>query len=198
MIHDFAERLEFSLGENKRHDENIIRKIIPNCVKVEKTNVNADKGGIDYVAYLPEGGRVNIDVKTRDKGASKYWKQGEPELALEVWSVCPKADQAGKSGWTLSTGTQVDYILYKFHEQDSNKIYILPYQQLRMSFIRNNGEWIKRYGVKRQDSGKWQSEAVFVPASVVIEAIKAEMQGVLNSEQPEAAKITYNNKERQS
>ena len=176
MIHSFAERLEFSLGENKKHDESIIREIIPNCIRVEKTCSNEDKGGIDYVAYLSEGGKVNIDVKTRDKGASKYWRQGEPELALEIWSVCPSSGQEGKRGWTLSTSTQVDYILYKFHEQDSSKVYMLPYQQLRMSFIKNRREWTARYGLKRQDSGKWQSEAVFVPASKVLKAILCEME----------------------
>ena len=176
MIHKFAERLEFSLGENRLHDENIIREIIPDCIRVEKTNCDDDKSGIDYVAYLPEGGRVNIDVKTRDKGASKFWRNGEPELAFEIWSVCPSRGQEGKCGWTLSASTQVDYILYKFHEQDSRKVYMLPYQQLRMSFIRNRPEWTAKYGLKRQDSGDWQSEAVFVPASKVLKAILSEME----------------------
>ena len=176
MIHNFAERLEFSLGENRRHDERIIREIIPHCTKVEKTSSIEDKGGVDYVAHLLDGGKVNVDVKTRDKGASRYWKSGEPELALEIWSVCPERGQDGKRGWTLSSSTQVDYILYKFHEQDSNKVYMLPYQQLRMSFLRNGREWIKRYGRKRQYSGKWQSEAVFVPVSQVLKGILNEME----------------------
>ena len=176
MIHDFTERLEFSLGENRFHDERIIREIIPNCIKVEKTNSADDKDGVDYVVHLPDGGKVNVDVKTRDKGASRYWKGGEPELALEIWSVCPKFGQDGKRGWTLSSSTQVDYILYKFHEQDSSKVYMLPYQQLRMSFLRNGSEWIRKYGRKRQDSGAWQSEAVFVPASQVLKGILNEME----------------------
>ena len=182
MRYKFAERLEFSLGKNIRQDEQIISRIISGCQKVEKTNVSADKNGIDYVAQLSGGGKVNIDVKMRDKGASKYWRYGEPELALELWSVCPDDTNAGKRGWTLSTSTQVDYILYKFHEQDSKKLYLLPYQQLRMSFLRNGGEWINKYGSKRQSSGGWQSEAVFVPASLVLKGILNEMEQTLSVE----------------
>ena len=175
MRYDFAERLEFSLGENIRQDEQIISKIFSDCAKVEKTNTSTDKSGIDYIAHLSGGGKVNIDVKTRDKGASKYWKSGEPELALEIWSVCPKEGRAGKRGWTLSGSTQVDYILFKFHEKDSSKVYMLPYQQLRQAFIKNGHEWIRKYGRKKQSSGDWQSEAIFVPASQVLKGILNEM-----------------------
>ena len=175
MNYDFAERLEFSLGGNITQDKQIISKILSGCVKVEKTNTTTDKSGIDYIAHLFGGGRINIDVKTRDRGASKYWKQGEPELALEIWSVCPKEGQAGKRGWTLSDSTQVDYILFKFHEQDSSKVYMLPYQQLRQAFIKNGHEWIKQYGRKKQSSGDWHSEAIFVPASQVLKGILNEM-----------------------
>ena len=176
MRYDFAERLEFSLGENIRQDEQIISKIISGCAKVEKTNTSTDKSGIDYIAHLSGGSKINIDVKTRDKGASKYWRRGEPELALEIWSVCPEYGQVGKRGWTLSDSTQVDYILFKFHEQDSNKVYMLPYQQLRQAFINNGHKWIKLYGRKRQNSGDWKSEAVFVPASQVLKGIMSEME----------------------
>ena len=70
MNYDFAERLEFSLGGNIMQDKQIISKILSGCVKVEKTNTTTDKSGIDYIAHLFGGGRINIDVKTRDRGAS--------------------------------------------------------------------------------------------------------------------------------
>ena len=176
MIYDFDERLAFSQGEHINSDIEFLRKIIPQCVEVLKTDVEIDKQGIDYVAKLKGGAEIGIDVKTREKGASKFWNYGEAELALEIWSVCPNNTTTGIKGWTLSDKTNVDFILYTFDASDWNKSYFLPYQLLRMAFLRNGCDWGKKYPRKRQTSNNWQSEAIFVPVSVVIDAIKAEMQ----------------------
>lgn len=157
-------------------DERLIKRLIPNCIGVQKTDIDTDKSGIDYTARLSGGAEIGIDVKTRDKGASKYWKHGEAELALEIWSVCPVGGRYGKIGWTLSESSNVDMILYKFDVTDSLKVYIFPFQFLRMAFMRNGKEWVKRYSRKRQNSGSWSSEAVFVPASEVKKAIMSEME----------------------
>ena len=176
MTHDFAERLAYSQGEHINSDIEFLKKIIPACVEVTKTDVETDKKGIDYFVKLRDGAVIGIDVKNRDKGASKFWEYGEAELALERWSVCPDDNNKGKIGWTLSVETNVDFILYTFDKSDWDKSYLLPYQLLRMAFIHNGSNWKDKYGYKYQSSYEWKSSSIFVPASIVIDAIKSEMQ----------------------
>lgn len=175
MRYDFAERLEFSQGQMIETDKQLIQRAIPGCISVRKTPPEQDKKGIDYVALLRCGAEIGIDVKTRDKGASRYWKNREAEVALEIWSVCPSFGNRGKAGWTLSESSNVDLILYKFDVTDSPTAYMFPFQLLRMAFRKNGRDWIKRYSRKKQYSKGWSSEAVFVPVSEVKRAIDAEM-----------------------
>ena len=134
MNYDFAERLEFSQGRRGERDAEILKKAIRDCVNVRKTDTETDKRGIDYIATLNGGAEIGIDVKARDNGVSKYWKNGKEDLVLEVWSVYPDEQNEGKLGWTLSDRTNVDLILYTFDEADSQNYYLLPYQLLRMAF----------------------------------------------------------------
>ena len=164
-----------SQGQRGERDAEILKCAIPNCVAVRKTDENLDRKGIDYIATLQGGAEIGVDVKARDKGISKYWKNGKEDLVLETWSVYPDEHNKGKVGWTLSDKTNVDLILYTFDKEDSSNYYLLPYQLLRMAFLRNGSKWLKDYGAKYSHSKSWNTQVVFVPASVVIEAIKAEM-----------------------
>lgn len=183
MTHCFDANLAFSLGERGAIDLEVIKQSIPGCVSVIKTDTEIDKTGIDYVATLRRGATINIDAKTRKPNSSKYWCNGEPELALEKWSVVPDNKCAGKVGWTLSESSQLDMVLYTFDKTDSDQFYLIPFQNLRTAFIRNMPQWAAKYGWKRQRSegwtifNNWKSEAMFVPASVVIEAVKQTMIG---------------------
>ena len=178
MIHDFEQKFEFSLGEREQFDIRLIKKILPGCVDIQKTDDEQDIAGIDYVAMLRGGATVNIDAKTREKGASRYWKNNEPELALEIWSVVPDDRHTGKTGWTLSESSNVDYILYTFDSSDCNKFFFLPFQLLRTAFRDNCSDWCEQYAVKTQHSNNWDSRAVFVPAPVVIAEINRLMTGI--------------------
>lgn len=175
MKWDFNQKLEFSFGRREQIDLETIKSTINSCILVEKTDVETDKTGIDYIATLKGGAKIGIDAKAREKGASRYWNYGEAELALEIWSVCPTETMKGKKGWTLSDRSNVDYILYTFDFDDWDKFYLLPFQLLRNAFNKNGVKWCKQYKRKRQYSDSWQSEAVFVPASVVLSAISQEM-----------------------
>lgn len=181
MTHDFNSKLSFSLGEREKFDMDVLKGAIHGCVRVDKTDEQMDKQGIDYVATLRKGAKVFIDAKAREKGASRYWKHGEPELALEKWSVCPSSMLTGKVGWTLNEANPVDLILYTFDTSDSRTFYLLPFQHLRMAFVKNCAAWQRKYMIKRQNSQHWQSEAVFVPASIVLQAITATMKGVADN-----------------
>jgi len=179
-VHSFSQKFEFSLGSQQLLDVAILKNCISDCVSVIKTEEVLDRSGIDYVAHLSGGALINIDAKTREPGASKYWRYNEPELALETWSVVPDRTHSGKCGWTLNTASQVDYILYTYDRADTDKFYLLPFQFLRTVFARNEEAWSKKYMRKRQESKEykgWYSEAIFVPASIVISKINEVMTG---------------------
>lgn len=171
---------------NARHDDyvSILMALIDGAVDVARADLETDKSGVDYIVTLRRGGIVTVDVKCREQGASKYWKmylgKKEPELALEVWSVRPFGRfsiplHSARVGWALCESKNVDLILFVFHPQDSAEVVLVGYQHLRIAFRRNYYRWKLDYKTASQTtlSGQhgWQSEAVFVPASVVISAI---------------------------
>lgn len=178
----FSKKLALSRGRRELTDLDSIKSLIPGCVSVEKTLVDEDKRGVDYVATLRRGAQLLIDAKTREKGCSKFWKDG-PEFAPEIWSV-----MKSKSGWTLSESTMVDYIFCTFDPSDSEEVFILPFQLYRAAFRKNLKTWKKRYRVAiqhnydRERNLTWDSQCVFVPADVVLDAILAEMKPILKEE----------------
>lgn len=150
-------------------------KAIPNCISVKKTDTDLDKSGIDYIATLDGGAQINIDAKARRKGAVVSGQ--EPVLALELWSRCPTDQKKGKVGWTVSRETNVDMILYTFDPDDWPSFYLIPFQFLRMAFRNNYSEWKKIWTPRKQKNNGYESQAMFVPASVVIKAVATEMTG---------------------
>ena len=140
-MNNFYEKLSYSLGHQQTVDCNILRSHIPKCIGVEKTSVDIDRTGVDYIATLQGGTKIFIDAKTRTPGCSRYWK-GEPELAIETWSVVEKKIP----GWTFNEKSDVDYILYTFPKH----------------YQRNNG---------------YTSEAMFIPADVILAEVRNEMYG---------------------
>lgn len=148
-------------------DIQTIKKYFPHCIAVEKTPAEIDRQGVDYIVTLHGGAKIFIDAKTRERGASRYWKHGVPEIALEIYSVVEQK----KLGWTLSGTSKAHYILYTFDAADSELFYMFPFQILRKVFYENGQRWIDEYGQKTQASDGWHSSAVFVPADVVLQAV---------------------------
>ena len=161
-------------------DKAAIAELLPDCIEVKEGTEVQDKAGIDYIATIDGGQDIGIDAKSRRPGSSKYWS-GEPELPMERWSVCPTDTQAGRVGWTLDKTKQTDYILFTFDPDDSRKAYLLPFHQLRRAFLRWGQAWLETYGkqgdwfYESSNGGEWRSAAVFVPATVVIEAVRDQM-----------------------
>jgi len=188
--HGFLERLQFSRGVREASDIETLKRIIPGCISVKKTTTEQDKEGVDYIATLRRGTEIYIDAKTREKNASRWWKHGEPELACEIWSVMPGGKfntpkEHAITGWTLSESKKTDLILYTFDESDCQECFIIGFQHLRMAFIQHFAEWKKRFKVKNQTSYngsiKWESSAVFVPVSHVLNAICEVSRQVTNA-----------------
>jgi len=174
-MHAFDVKLAFSRGQRELTDMETLRTLIPGCVSVIKTPTETDKTGVDYIASLRRGAEIWIDAKTRELGASRFWRNG-PELALEIWSVRPNGKystprEQAKVGWTLCEANQVDMILYTFDASDSEDVFLVPFQHLRMAFQQNFSEWSVRYHRKNQDSFQWESQCIFVPADIVLKAI---------------------------
>lgn len=185
-IYDFAERMEFSRGQREQTDKEILLRVIHGAKAVHKTEQGEDRAGVDYVITMRNGAEVNVDGKTRTPGCSRFWKDG-PELALEKWSVMPGGKYntpvgQSKTGWTLSESSSADLILFTFDIADSERVYLMPFQLLRVAFRENIEEWFERYKVDIQSSShrglRWQSQAVFVPARVVMKAVAEVMEGV--------------------
>lgn len=174
-IYSFAHRLNFSRGTQEEQDIALLSAWVDGCEGIAKTNLEQDKSGTDYVITLRSGATINVDAKRREAGCSRWWRHG-PELALEKWSVRPTTiNSPRKTGWTLNEHNTAHCILFTFDPADTDEAYLLPFQHLRMAYRRNLREWHKRYKTDiqtTQESGRsWQSECVFVPASVVIAAI---------------------------
>ena len=182
-MNNFYEKLSYSLGEQQRVDSELLKTCIPNCVSVKKTDTATDKTGIDYVARLDGGAEIYIDAKTRLPGCSKYWN-GEPELAIETWSVV----EGRKIGWTFSKKTNVDYILYTFPKEDYAGYFLLPFQLLRSAAKRCYYEWERLYPKHYQANNGYKSEALFIPASVILAEIQNEMTGKATAPKSGASK----------
>lgn len=187
--YDFDIMFRYSLGRRAETDTETIRQMIAGCVSVRPTETAMDKQGVDYIARLRGGAELLIDAKTRRPGCRRYWR-GEPDLALEKWSVRPGGKfntqrNYAKTGWSLDETKNVDYILFTFHPSDSTVVYLFAYQLLRMAFVENIVTWYNEYKVDIQQSvsgnTRWESEAVFVPASVVFSAVNKVSQGKLRT-----------------
>lgn len=179
-MYDFSDQLQFSKGARCDRDIDTIMAILPGCIHVREASTELDKKGVDYVATLRGGAEVLIDAKTRAAGCSKYWR-AHPELAIERWSVMPGGkygtpDDRAKAGWSLDEAKITDMILYVWDVEDCETAFLIPFQTLRIATRQNCHKWFKRFKSDVQDSGSWQSEAVFVPAPEVIRALSRAQQ----------------------
>lgn len=178
MSNNFEECYRFSLGERERFDKSLLKGFFPLYDEVYKTQEGEDKQGVDYHVTRSDGSEVTIDAKTRKPGARKYWRHGEPELCIERYSIVEKKVK----GWLFKDSpVHPDYIMYTFDRQDTEFFYVVPYQQLRKAAFKHGKQWAEKYGIKEQPNEgfgrQYHSDAVFVPASVVLQAIKEEMAG---------------------
>ena len=174
--YSFDERLAFSNGIVGATCLDTIKAMMIGVDKIERSTLKDDKNGIDYWVTLRRGARVGIDHKARDSGCSRFWTNGEPELSLELWSVLPENGNAGVVGWTLSETKNTDYTLHTFDKKDTDQCYLLPFQLLRMAFRSRCKDWMKMMrGPAIQNSGRWKSQCVFVPAFMVLDAIQEAM-----------------------
>lgn len=153
-----------------------------------ETHTDLDKRGADFTAFLGTGRKLMVDVKTRKPGCSRFWKEGRPDLALESWSVVPSSScPTGVVGWTLDEHKITDLVLFTFAESDTDRCYMLPFQHLRIAFLRFRPTWLKTYGRNGEEarqatargSTRYESRCLLVPAITVIGAVAEVCSGKL-------------------
>lgn len=190
---NFETDFGFSRGRREATDLETIKAMIPGCVSVEKTGEDLDRLHVDYVAMLRRGTVLHIDGKARRPGASKWWTvfqpgrrtvpPGEPDLAIELYSVVPTPTSPGRCGWTFDESSDTDLILYTFDPSDTGEVVLLSFPLLRIAARRVYREWVQRFGIKTQQTVdgaglvRWESECILVPAVVVQDAIRSVERG---------------------
>lgn len=153
----------------------ILRSRIPGCIDVRKTDKKTDMSGVDWWAELANGRKIGVDFKGRRKDCREY---GNDDLALETWSVINS-----KVGWTRDASKTCDYILWVW--SDTGRFCLIPFAPLCGVFQMNWVEWRRKYGPNPQRTPRtkersgWISECVFVPRTVVIDAVTAWCNGNL-------------------
>ena len=174
MTSDFSfdERLAFSKGRRLASPEKTITAMLDGCVSVRTATMTEERVGVDYIATLRGGAQVLIDEKRRDRGCGQHWRHGQPEVALEIWSVVPTGQSRGIAGWTCSESKATDLVLFTFDPIDTANCYLLPFQHLRMAFRRKYAEWRQLFRAPYQSTdGRYQSRCLFVPIDLVMAAI---------------------------
>jgi hypothetical protein len=184
-LFDFDEMRAFSEGRRSKDDLATIQRMLAGCIRVEpvtSADINLQRAGVDYVATLRSGAEVFVDAKARTPGCRRFWRNG-PELQIESWSLvpgtCPR-QIAGLPGWTVDEAKVTDLILYTFDSADTDLCFLVGFQPLRLATREFFRVWSRDYGPpKRQETRcrrcgthQFESEALFVPASEVLDAIK--------------------------
>ncbi len=164
--YDFAERMVMSEGVQVNADiESILRGALLGVVGVRPATISEDRNGTDHWIDRVNERSLSVDVKAR---AQDFSVRGHDDLALELWSVRPDLLTSGKLGWTLDPRKQTDYILWIWH--DTGRWCLVPFPLLSAAFKVHFDEWCG-YKHAIQNSGRWESECIYVPRRVVWRAI---------------------------
>lgn len=132
-LHDFSEKLEWS---HSFEDSPLWETIYKNAFPTYKLSYSvrkdgwAQRGGIDRVIILESGKTITVDEKMRGHDYG--------DILLEYWSN----EEKRVPGW-IAKDLACDYIAYAF--EPSKKCYILPFQQLRLSWKNKGREWVSKY-----------------------------------------------------
>lgn len=178
-VYQFETMLKTSLAAHDDRIRSIIQaRLQPFCDAVRPATAREDRSGADYVATLTGGRCVLVDVKIRAAGCRRYWIDG-PEVALEYWSKVPSGNAGGAVGWTRDPRKTTDYVLFIYDPADTMIAFFVPFHSLRHVFEQKWSLWSDAYGgqvVQNSSAGstgnRWQSSCIFVPAHVVLDAIR--------------------------
>jgi hypothetical protein len=127
---------------------------------VTKNETVGNDNGIDYVVTDRSGNTINIDVKRRRPGVSRYWaNRNDPEITLET------ARSTGNPGFILNDEKLTDLYLFIFDESDTDQYFYMRADWLRNVFKQHQNEW-EQYKHTRYHADYW-SEFYCLPVSVI-------------------------------
>lgn len=158
---------DFTWANMKTVDDlKIIRRIYPDARAVTKNETVGNDNGIDYIVTDRNGNTVNIDVKRRRPGVSRYWaNRNDPEITLET------ARSTGNPGFILNDEKLTDLYLFIFDESDTDQYFYMRADWLRYVFKQHQNEW-EQYKHTRYHADYW-SEFYCLPVSVIRKVAEA-------------------------
>lgn len=177
-IYDFHAKLQASKQNKQRHIE-AIKSYFPDALGIREGRVDEDIQGADFIVMLA-GKNIAIDVKTRERGCSKYWRNRKlPEAALEIWSAAPTPERPqGIKGWCRDPAKKTDFILFIFDNSDTEKTYLIPFEMLRTAYSLYGSEWAKNFKIAKQKTPSFKAngddrfgECIFIPLVVIRAAL---------------------------
>lgn len=163
--------LKYSEDVCAKQTAELLKVIFPDAIDVAKSNRQDDLNGVDYWVTLRNGKRLGVDIKNRTTDPSLYYKKIQ-DVALEIYSKV----QGYVVGWTGDPSKITDYIVWYYIE--TKRWCVFPFKPMRSAFIRNGDHWAGIYKTAKQTTTyepteeRWQSECVFVPNTVVWEAMQ--------------------------
>jgi hypothetical protein len=165
-VYGFNDKLIASQGIVESCDVGeILRCRLPGCVEVKQAPKDIDRTGVDWLAKMSCGRVVGVDVKIREKDCTRF---GNDDVALETWSVV-----GSHVGWTRDDGKACEWVLWVW--KDTGRFFLLPFQALCSVFSDRWEHWVDAYKTRTQrtvrEGRSWESECVFVPRMVVLDAI---------------------------
>jgi hypothetical protein len=165
-VYSFNQKLVASKGIVESCDvREILMLRLPGCVNASQADTDMDRTGVDWLAALSSGRKVGVDVKIREKDCMKF---GNDDVALETWSVV-----GSQVGWTRDESKVCEWVLWVW--KDTGRFFLVPFLPLCSVFSKNWHEWRATYKPRTQKTTRnhrsWQSECVFVPRNVVVDAI---------------------------
>jgi hypothetical protein len=171
MLHDFAERLEFSQGARvEAFWMAAYRKIFPGLLSGASVDGDgwAQRAGIDRVLTLKCGRVMTVDEKARQRADSG-------DILLERWS-----DRARKvPGW-VQKPLACDLIAYGFIP--SRRCYVFPVWALRRAWRDRGKDWLTMAESEEQGfriclahNRRYVTENVAVPTDRLLAAVQDAM-----------------------
>lgn len=129
-------------------------------VDIIKAGQEDDRAGVDYYLIPQKGRWVAVDLKERAHGASRWWYDGEPELAIERHSIM-EGDVAGP---LYRNNVSTDVYVFTFADLP-HVAYAVDAAKLREAARRGDFD---RYPLRYQltdggDRGDYHSACRFVP-----------------------------------
>jgi hypothetical protein len=164
----FSECLAFADGHAPTVEAvgKIIADRIPGFVSIERADFSSDKDGTDFFITRRGNEALRLDLKLRGTDCMNF---GADDLALETWSKI----ELKRVGWTRDERKNSDFILWFW--KDTGRFFLVSFPCLCSVFRRFWEVWAQRYQTAIQDNmsewERWQSQCVFVPRQIVLDAI---------------------------